>query len=340
MFPTRRQRPWGPISLLVFAIGCLVVGWVLPTLAGATPAAGDASSTPALPQLQFEDPDGMAPLVERLQALDPEPLHAMAKLLGLRDLGGPIRVRLVSENNEAAGLVPRWAVAYAIGNASLVVLIPNRIPGYPDKDLETVLYHEIAHVLVSRAAGRRPVPRWFNEGIAMVAARESGPGWGFGDQGRLLWATIRRDGSQLVKLEQRFAEGPHSAAEAYSLSAAFVRFVRDEFGAGAIARILSQVRGGKSFETAFLHATGTPLYVAEETFWQELDISHKWIPFLTSSATLWMIVTLLALWAFRRRRQLDAQRLAQWEEEEAWQELERSTVIYTDAVERRDPYVH
>lgn len=319
MGSSRRLAPW---------IVCLLI-WTL-----------GAAAWASVPELRFEDPDGMAPIVERLQNLDPERLEEMMRLLGLRDPGGPIRVRLVSENNEAVAIAPRWAVAYAIGNASLVVLIPNRNTGYPDNDLETTFYHEIAHVLVARAAGRRPVPRWFNEGVAMVAARDSGPGWGLDDQSRLLWATIRRDGSQLVKLDQRFAEGPHAAAQAYSLSAAFVRYVQDEFGSGALSRILAQIRQGHSFQTAFQQATGTSLYQAEEDFWQDLDLSHKWIPFLTSSATLWLVITLLALWAFRRRRLRDAETLAQWEAEEAWEDLERSTVIYTEAVERKDPWVH
>ena len=33
--------------------------------------------------------------------------------------------------------------------------------------LEDVLRHEVAHVLISRAAGGRAVPRWFHEGVAM-----------------------------------------------------------------------------------------------------------------------------------------------------------------------------
>jgi hypothetical protein len=36
-------------------------------------------------------------------------------------------------------------------------------------------------VLITRAAGGRPVPRWFHEGLAMAAERT----WGFEDQARL-----------------------------------------------------------------------------------------------------------------------------------------------------------
>jgi hypothetical protein len=44
------------------------------------------------------------------------------------------------------------------------------------------------------------------------------------------------------------------------------------------------------------------------------------VPFLTSSTTLWIVVTVLALYAFKRRRERDAAIREAWDEEEqaAW----------------------
>ena len=39
-----------------------------------------------------------------------------------------------------------------------MVLLPARTPTYPDGSLEEVLLHELAHVLVARAAGHSPSP--------------------------------------------------------------------------------------------------------------------------------------------------------------------------------------
>ena len=52
---------------------------------------------------------------------------------------------------------------YALSRESVVVLLPERILSYPHGSLEEVLRHELAHVLIARAAGQRPVPRWLNE---------------------------------------------------------------------------------------------------------------------------------------------------------------------------------
>ncbi len=264
------------------------------------------------PELEFEAPAGLETQVERLEKLDPGSLRSIVDFLGLEDPGPPIRVVLAREGSPEARRAPSWAVAYAFGGAGLVVLIPSRVPGYPDKTLETVLLHEVAHVLIARAAGHRAVPRWFNEGLAIHGARD----WSLEDRARLTLATVRRGGVALADLERRFQAGSHSAAGAYALSSAFVRFLLDEHGPFVAARILDQTARNLSFPEAFRRATGSTLAVEEQRFWRHLDIWNKWVPLLSSSTTLWMLITLLALWAFKRRRERDAELIAAWDEEE------------------------
>lgn len=264
------------------------------------------------PELRFEAPETLTPQVERLERIDRARLLSVMTLLGLEDPGPPIRVVLATEGTPAARRAPSWAVAYAVGGAGLVVLIPSRVPGYPDHSIESVLLHEVAHVLITRAAGHRPVPRWFNEGLAIYAARE----WRFGDRARVAVATVRRRGVALAEIERRFQAGAHSAASAYALSTAFVRFLIDRHGFFVAARIFDDLAAGHPFPQAFRRATGATVAMEEELFWRHLDLWNKWIPFLTSSATLWMVITGLALWAFRRRRERDAEQVALWEEEE------------------------
>ncbi len=284
--------------------------WLLAAALTVCPAPAIAARE--LPELRFEAPAVLAPQVERLEDLDRAGLVPIMDLLGLDRPGPVIRVQLAVEGSPAARRAPSWAVAYAFGGAGLVVLIPSRVPGYPDHTLETVLRHEIAHVLIARAAGRNAIPRWFNEGLAIHGSRD----WGFEDRARLMLATVRRGGVALDDLDRRFAGGRHSAAGAYALSAAFVRFLFDRHGPFVASRIIDQVARGRPFSQAFRHATGSALKVEEGRFWRHLDIWSKWVPLLSSSTTLWMLITLLALWAFKRRRERDAEQLAVWDEEE------------------------
>lgn len=269
----------------------------------------------AAPELRFEATGPLVAQIDSLRQLDTAPLAAMAELVGLENPGPPIRVLVAAEGSEEASYMPDWAVAYAVGNAGLVVLVPSRVPAYPDRTLETVLHHEVAHVLIARAARRRAVPRWFNEGVALVAARET-DGWKLSDRGRLVLATVRRNTNSLTQLDRRFQAGAHTAGMAYALSGAFVRYLVDDHGRGVIAHILDSVGRDIPFPEAFRRATGQSLMQAEAAFWDRLDFWNKWLPFLTSSATLWILITALALIAFYRRRQRDAELVAQWEEEE------------------------
>ena len=279
----------------------------LMTIALALPAAAREP-----PELRFEAPPVLAPQVERLENLDPAGLVTIMEILGLAQPGPPIRVQLAKEGSPAARNAPSWAVAYAFGGAGLVVLIPSRVPGYPDHSLEAVLRHEIAHVLIARAAHHRGVPRWFNEGLAIHSARD----WGFEDRARLTLATVRRGGVALDDLDQRFQGGQHSASSAYALSAAFVRYLLDQHGPFVASRILERIAQGLTFKQAFARTVGNSLEAEEVRFWRHLDIWNKWVPLLSSSTTLWLLITLLALWAFKRRRERDAEQLAAWDEEE------------------------
>jgi len=288
----------------------ILAAMVLLLLSG-FPAPAAAPSRP--PELHFEAPAAYSRLRQRLERLDPEGWREIMELVGLEQPGPPIRVLLVPEGSAAARRAPRWGVAYAIGAAGLVVLIPRRVPVYPDATIEAVLRHEVAHVLIARAARRRPVPRWFDEGLAMFAAR----GWGLEDRSRVLWATLRHGSSTLAQLDRRFHAGPREAARAYAFSGAFVRFLLQEYGNDVAARILDGLAEDLSFSRAFRRATGTYLSDAEERFWRHLDFWDRWVPLATSTSTLWLVISMLALVAFRRRRARDAEMMARWREEEA-----------------------
>ena len=304
--PERGRFPWMKVRALpwLLLLALLSTSWLS--------AQEMAESALSPPELVFEGPDDMAVLLDELRGFDRWSLVPAMELLGLDEPGPPIRVIVAREGSIEARRAPSWVMAYAVGNAGWVVLLPQRIPAYPDGNLEQVLRHEIAHVLVARAAGRYGVPRWLNEGLAIVAARE----WRFEDRGRLVLEAFRRRKASMADVELEFSRGSVSSARAYAVSVAFVRYLMDEHGSHMPARILDHVAEGKRFRTAFREATGYSLKDVEADFWADFDFWNRWVPFLTSSAALWMLVTALALLAFRRRRERDEALRQKWEEEE------------------------
>jgi len=285
------------------------------------------------PRLDFEAPPRFASTAARLRAAVPSQLGSLMRLTGLGDPGSPIRVVLAPEGSPEAGLAPRWVVGYALGDQGLIVLLPERVPSYPDSSLDDVLLNETAHVLVARAAGGRPLPRWFQEGMAMIAGRS----WGLDDRTRLTLALLVDRPVSLAALDGQFTRGQAEVNRAYSVAGSFVRDMLDRYGPGVAPAILAGVARGLSFEDAFFAATGTSLASAEDSFWSRQTFWYRWVPVLTSSVTLWLLITLLALWAIRHRRRRDAAQRRIWEEEEEARERERLRLAAAAALEAPGP---
>jgi hypothetical protein len=167
-------------------------------------------------------------------------------------------------------------------------------------------------VLIARASGGRPLPRWFHEGLAMIA----GLSWGLEERSRLTLALLADRTVSLDELDRRFAGDQGTVQRAYTVAGAFVRDLVQRHGTAAPGRILTGVADGLSFEEAFRRATGMPLAAAAGDFWARQTFWYRWVPLLTSSVTLWILVTLLALWAMRKRRARDTAQRRLWEEED------------------------
>lgn len=268
-------------------------------------------------RLEVDAPPELEPTARRIRAFPPEELESAQRLVGLEEPGLPIRVYLAPEGSGAALAVPPWVAGYAYSDRGIVVLLPARTPTYPDSSLEDLLRHEVAHVLVARAAGNRPLPRWFQEGMAMIA----GLSWGLDDRARLTLTLVADRQIPLDELDRRFQGTGAQAHRAYAISGAFVRNLLERHGPESPGRILAGVREGLSFEDAFLRATGETLEDAESAFWRLQSFWYRWVPILTSSALLWILITLLFLWAVKRRRARDAALRRMWEEEEERQRL-------------------
>lgn len=263
----------------------------------------------AVPELIIDAPPELQPVARALDRFDTSTLRDVMRLVGLEDPGDPIHVVLAGNDSDLARDMPDWVAGFAISRVDSVVLYPERSPSYPHDSLEGVLRHEIAHVLVDRAAGGRPVPRWFNEGIAMAA--EDRPA--LTDRMEIALALVF--GDETVPPVERFNAGGQTTRRAYVMAGAFVRDLLVRYGPTVVARILAQLAAGASFDTAFAQVTGLSVAEADREFRSD-SLWYQAVPLLTSSAVLWMGVTALALFAIRKRRQHSAQMRRRWEEEE------------------------
>ncbi len=267
------------------------------------------------PVLVIEAPPELAPARARLESWDLRPLSTIVRLVGLEVPGPPMRVVLATPLSEWARMVPPWASGFAVVEDGLIVLFPSRSPMYPHDTLEDVLRHEVAHVLIGRAAAGRPVPRWFHEGFAMAVERP----WALEDRTRLASALLFGPRLDLSAIDALFLGNQGQQTRGYSLAAAVVRDLMREHGAGAPAGILRSVAQGRTFEYAVASVTAQSIPTFESAFWDRQRTWTVWIPLIASSTVLWLGVIGIAALAVRRRRRRGAEIRRRWaDEESAW----------------------
>lgn len=265
-----------------------------------------------VPRLLIEGAESSPEHAGRIEGLDSGRLATAMELLGLREAGEEILLVLATEDSLAAKSAPSWISGYAFSDRGVAVLFPARTPSYPDSTFEELVLHEVGHVLVFRAVGGGEIPRWFNEGLALFIGRP----WRLEDHSRVTWALVSGRQVSLADLEPFFNSTREAARHAYALAGAFVQDLVQREGPDAVARILAAVAGGSSFEEAYASVTGTTLSEAELDFWSRHTFLYRWVPVIGSSATLWILISLLALLAFRRRRARDQELRQAWERED------------------------
>ncbi|HNP30992.1 MAG TPA: peptidase MA family metallohydrolase, partial [Nitrospirales bacterium] len=246
----------------------------------------------ASPQFIIEAPEPLEPLAARLKDIHPQALQRMMDFMGLEHPGPPIRVILAPNESPLAQEASEWMSGYAVSQTSTIVLLTDRSLTYPNDSLNEVFLHEIGHILAHRAAGEQPLPRWFDEGLAMMAARR----WDLEDRARLVWAMVSDTQVSLNELNTLFSKDETSVRRAYVLAYAFTQDLLEHTGQDTPKRILAKIQQGMSFPEAFAQTTFMTLTEAEEQFWGRQTLWNRWIPVATSSGMVWLAITLLAFW--------------------------------------------
>ena len=275
-------------------------------------------------ELVVEAPLALESVAAHVRSFDTERLGSVMTLTGTQQPGAPIRVILMPEESATARDTPEWVAGFADSANDLLVLFPGRIGSYPYGTLEDVVYHEVAHVLINRAANGRRVPRWFNEGLAGAAERS----WGLEERSRFTWELLVGRSLTATELETLFEQGRREVARAYVLSEALVRDILQRHGPFTAARLLRRMGDGGSFESALYATTGLSISEHLALFWERHAVWKRWMTLAGHPFTLWSFATFLALvaiWQHRRRR---FQRRRQWEmeeraEDQAWEEHRR-----------------
>ena len=139
-------------------------------------------------------------------------------------------------------------------------------------EMETLIPHELAHVLLYRSVGEgyATLPLWLSEGMASLAELYPNPDY---EQALL---TASQNGS-LLPIEELCDTFPLDASRAYlayAESQSFVRFLRDTYGAPNLFSLTSAYANCLSCDQGVVRALGSSL-ANLDTRWREIVLGQN-----------------------------------------------------------------
>lgn len=270
------------------------------------------TSSPAS-SLEFYHPEEFDGLIDRL-AVDGETyLNDIQGELGLESL--PVVdvwvLRRVADYYSLHGLenrAPKWAAGLSFSNQARIILVNGSGAAGERIDIDATFRHELAHVAMDVASGNRGVPRWFNEGFAIMHASE----WTADRSTLLSQAAAGGSLTPFEQLERSFPAHHNSASLAYAQSFHFVRSMKTRYGEDVYSRILERIReNGTSFNDAFAAVTGESIRLSEARWKADLESSSSVFAIFYDEMVLFFGAALLFLVAWLMRRNRNAKRLAE-----------------------------
>ena len=164
-----------------------------------------------------------------------------------------------------------WQGGHA--NPKLGVVMLTVTPGPSQSlDMESLIPHELAHVLLYRAVGDRyeRLPVWLTEGISSLAELYPNPDY----QQALIAASESGALIPIVELCDTFPLDASRAYLAYAESDSFVRYIRDTYGPLYISSLVLAYADGLSCEQGVVRALSTSL-VSLDTRWREAVLGQN-----------------------------------------------------------------
>ncbi len=238
-----------------------------------------------------------------------------------RDVDDTVRITFVDHAGRVAQAtgMPHWVAGVARPEAGDIVIARHGPDGAPT-DLERLLKHEMAHVILHRATGGAALPRWFHEGVAESVTG----GISLSRAHTLAQAVFGAGVPDLQRLEAQFhgADGP-DAAVSYAAARDLVEFLRHRDPQGASMRqVFAELRAGYEFDVAFVRAYDASLPELV-THWRDgLPGRFMWYPMIASGGLPFFFLLPLVMVAWMRRRRLLRR---------GWERLDREDALSRDA---------
>ena len=199
------------------------------------------------------------------------------------------------------GRMPSWSEGAAFPDRGTVVLLADR----PTDRLSAALRHELAH-LALRARVRRPLPLWFEEGYAAVAAGE----WDRLDALRLNWQVARGVQLDLDELDRMLRSDQPDATTAYALATTAVLLLQHWGGGHGLEPLIDQLTRDATLDAALRHTYHLTEGDFEARWQRDVAARYGWLGWASAVGLFWAALGLMLIWLVRLRRRRDRARRA------------------------------
>lgn len=204
--------------------------------------------------------------------------------------------------------VPSWAVGVAYPSKNLIVLLKKE-----RVDLIKTFRHEVNHILLGQAfKGKNRVPRWLDEGLAMITANE----WSLSRLSTITFAVLTDSLIPMDNIAKYFPADLKYAELAYCQSFYFISFLKGKFGSTAFKNFLKEYSKQKNFYRAIRKTYHISWDKMEDLWLDYLRLRFSWIPILTSAGAIWFFASLIFIIGYIKKKRESLIKMQQWEVEE------------------------
>lgn len=280
------------------------------------PAIPDGWETIHAPFVELHGSHDDLPTLVRLSKEAERALPELARRLGV-PLGTTVHVYLADSDRRFHDLqpshAPTWADGVAYPALGLVLLRAPDVRGTAGDPLETVLRHELVHVLLGHAFLPQRPPTWLQEGLAQIHAGEIG----LDDTQILANGLATGNTLSLSGLSRGFPDDPVRARVAYAQSASLIAHLDATYGPDAVRTLIHELSLGTPIEGAIHAATGDFIERVDADWRRGLEGSGlKWAALANVDLLFGLSGILLVIGGIARRRRFH-RRLDEMEAEEA-----------------------
>jgi len=200
-------------------------------------------------------------------------------------------------------------VAYALPDKELIVIDYSRMKTNPFT-IESIIKHELCHLLLHEYIGAETLPRWLDEGVAQ---------WASGglvdivmEKRSVLNEAVRQNRIIGLKyLADGFPYDEGLLTLAYAESKDFIEYMVREKGAQGMLALLNRLKEGNGIDSAIMKTFSIPFDELEKSWHSNLEKKAGWIRILINNLyeILFFLSALVLVYGFirawRRKRRYE-----------------------------------